>query len=89
MPRVGFEPTISVFYGTKTFHALDRTATVIGKKYLLLIANVVCINEIRNWYIIMIKRITLRQSGEVMLNYTLQEWLRWLQPHTETLLPTP
>jgi hypothetical protein len=30
MPRVGFEPTISVFEKAKTFHALDRAATVIG-----------------------------------------------------------
>jgi hypothetical protein len=34
MPRVGFEPTIPVFEQAKTFHALDRAATVIGgKKY--------------------------------------------------------
>jgi hypothetical protein len=30
MPRVGFEPTISAFEWAKTFHALDRVATVIG-----------------------------------------------------------
>jgi hypothetical protein len=30
MPRVGFEPTIPVFEGEKTVHALDRATTVIG-----------------------------------------------------------
>jgi hypothetical protein len=30
MPRVGFEPMISVFEWAKTFHALDRAAIVIG-----------------------------------------------------------
>jgi hypothetical protein len=30
MPRVGFEPMIPVFEGTKTVHALDRATTVIG-----------------------------------------------------------
>jgi hypothetical protein len=30
MPLVGFEPTIPVFERTKTVHALDRAATVIG-----------------------------------------------------------
>jgi hypothetical protein len=32
MPRVGFEPTIPVFERAKTFHALDRANTVIGRK---------------------------------------------------------
>jgi hypothetical protein len=31
MPRMGFEPTISVFERAKTVHALDRAATVIVK----------------------------------------------------------
>jgi hypothetical protein len=35
MPRVGFEPTISVFERAKTVHVLDRVATVID---LLLIS---------------------------------------------------
>jgi hypothetical protein len=30
MPRVGFEPTITVFELAKTFHALHRVAAVIG-----------------------------------------------------------
>jgi hypothetical protein len=30
MLRVGFEPKIPVFEQVKTFHALDRAATVIG-----------------------------------------------------------
>jgi hypothetical protein len=30
MPRVGLEPTISVFEMAKTVHALDRAVTVIG-----------------------------------------------------------
>jgi hypothetical protein len=30
MPIVGFEPTIPAFERTKTVHALDRAATVIG-----------------------------------------------------------
>jgi hypothetical protein len=32
MPWVGFEPTIPVFERAKKFYALDRAATVIGKK---------------------------------------------------------
>jgi hypothetical protein len=31
MSWVGFEPTIPVFEREKTFHALDRAATVMGK----------------------------------------------------------
>jgi hypothetical protein len=30
MPREGLEPTITMFEREKTFHALDRTATVTG-----------------------------------------------------------
>jgi hypothetical protein len=30
MPQVGFEPTMPVFERTKTVHALDRAASVIG-----------------------------------------------------------
>jgi hypothetical protein len=30
MPRVGFEPTIPVFDGTKIFRALDRAPNVIN-----------------------------------------------------------
>jgi hypothetical protein len=30
MPQVGLEPTIPVFERTKTVHALDRAATVMG-----------------------------------------------------------
>jgi hypothetical protein len=33
MPRVGFQPTIPVFERAKTVHALNRTATVIDRKY--------------------------------------------------------
>jgi hypothetical protein len=29
MPRVGLEPTITVFERAKTFHTLDRAATTI------------------------------------------------------------
>jgi hypothetical protein len=32
MPRVWFEPTIPAFEWAKKVHALDRAATVIGKK---------------------------------------------------------
>jgi hypothetical protein len=32
-PQVGFEPMIPVFERTKTVHALDRAATVIGVFY--------------------------------------------------------
>jgi hypothetical protein len=31
MPQVEFEPTIPAFERAKTFHALECTATVIGK----------------------------------------------------------
>jgi hypothetical protein len=31
MPLAGFEPTILVFKLEKTFHALDRAATVTGQ----------------------------------------------------------
>jgi hypothetical protein len=30
MPRMGFEPTISVFEQAKTIHALDRAVTQLG-----------------------------------------------------------
>jgi hypothetical protein len=30
MPRLGFEPMTPVFERTKTVHALDRAATVMG-----------------------------------------------------------
>jgi hypothetical protein len=33
MPRVGFEHTIAVFERTKTVHALNRPATVIGLSF--------------------------------------------------------
>jgi hypothetical protein len=33
MPWVGFEPTISVFERAKTIHALNRPATVNGRKF--------------------------------------------------------
>jgi hypothetical protein len=32
MPLAGFEPTIPVFKRAKTFHALDRAATVTGNR---------------------------------------------------------
>jgi hypothetical protein len=35
MPRMGFEPTITVFEGTKTVHALDCAATVISQAVTL------------------------------------------------------
>jgi hypothetical protein len=37
MPRVGFEPTISVFERAKTFHAPDGAATGIGGSYWMYI----------------------------------------------------
>jgi hypothetical protein len=39
MPRVGFEPTIPAFQRTKTVHALDSAATVIGNVSFLLVSN--------------------------------------------------
>jgi hypothetical protein len=36
MPLVGFVPTIPVFKRAKTFHALDRAATVTGNLYVYL-----------------------------------------------------
>jgi hypothetical protein len=42
MPLVVFEPTIPVFERAKTFHALDRTATVIGRNFLLIIKFMNC-----------------------------------------------
>jgi hypothetical protein len=38
MPRMRFEPTITVFERAKTFHVLNRTTTVIGSH---------CISEIK------------------------------------------
>jgi hypothetical protein len=35
MPLAGFQPTIPVFKRAKTFHALDRAATLTGEKYKL------------------------------------------------------
>jgi hypothetical protein len=34
MPLAGFEPMVPVFKRAKTFHALDRTATVTGMIYI-------------------------------------------------------
>jgi hypothetical protein len=34
MPKVGLEPTIPVFEGAKTVHALDCAATVIGEEHV-------------------------------------------------------
>jgi hypothetical protein len=39
MSRVGFEPTIPVFDRAKTFHVLDRAATVIGQEYHYILRN--------------------------------------------------
>jgi hypothetical protein len=40
MPLAGFEPTIPVFKRAKTFHVLDRAATVTGRIFnLALILN--------------------------------------------------
>jgi hypothetical protein len=39
MSQLGFEPTIPVFERTKTVHALDRAATVIGEEFGLLSCN--------------------------------------------------
>jgi hypothetical protein len=39
MPRVGFKPTIPVFERAKTFHALDRTATVKNEHKLQMFRN--------------------------------------------------
>jgi hypothetical protein len=35
MPLAGFEPTIPVFKRAKTFHALDREATVTGQPHMI------------------------------------------------------
>jgi hypothetical protein len=40
MPRVGFEPTISVFERAKTVHVLDRAATVFDINYRNILKNV-------------------------------------------------
>jgi hypothetical protein len=47
MPRVGFEPTIPVFERTKTVHALDRAATVIGRPQTLPAGNSVVLIGIK------------------------------------------
>jgi hypothetical protein len=48
MPWVGFEPTIPVFERTKTVHALNRAATVIGGKTCLVLYKIcrpaLCLN---------------------------------------------
>jgi hypothetical protein len=43
MPRVGIEPTISVFETAKTVHVLDRAATVIGQLFTLSVDKVLCL----------------------------------------------
>jgi hypothetical protein len=37
MPRVGFEPRTAVFERTKTVHALDRAAAVVGPLHQILL----------------------------------------------------
>jgi hypothetical protein len=39
MPRVRFEPTTAVFERERTFHALDRAASVIAITVLMLTVN--------------------------------------------------
>jgi hypothetical protein len=45
MPLAGFEPTIPVFKRAKTFHALDRAATVTGMYHVYSVS----INSILVW----------------------------------------
>jgi hypothetical protein len=45
MPAVGFEPTILVFGEKKTFHALDRTANVVGP-FFPLYENINCLGRL-------------------------------------------
>jgi hypothetical protein len=53
MPWVGFEPTIPAFKRAKTVHALDRAATVIGRKSAWIAENKFHINlfSSRGWII--------------------------------------
>jgi hypothetical protein len=46
MPLAGFEPTMPVFERAKTFHALDRAATVTGDFPQLLKENSSIIQQI-------------------------------------------
>jgi hypothetical protein len=40
MPRVGFEPTTSVFQWANMVHALDRVATAIGLIYYYIVIKI-------------------------------------------------
>jgi hypothetical protein len=55
MPWVGFEPTIPVFERAKTFHALDRAASVIGAEHSSCQKNNLCI--IRAFHLRPLKRV--------------------------------
>jgi hypothetical protein len=49
MPWVGFEPTIPVLERAKTFHILDRAATVIGTSGLIIIIIINCKWVLTRW----------------------------------------
>jgi hypothetical protein len=50
MSWVGFEPTIPAFERAKTFHALDRAATVIGYSYYWLFKIKVWVCDDIEWH---------------------------------------
>jgi hypothetical protein len=49
MLRAGFEPMTPVFEGTKTVHALDRAATVIGRFMSIYEIMIFCIILSNDW----------------------------------------
>jgi hypothetical protein len=63
MPWVGFEPTIPAFERAKTFHALDRVATVIGEPHLTINQLSVCTPFTKHAYL------RVSQEEKAMLMY--------------------
>jgi hypothetical protein len=68
MPLAGFEPTISVFKRAKTFHALERAATVTG--HYIICCEIMCFD---NFYKSTAEG-TDRLNIHMQWNYTYEEW---------------
>jgi hypothetical protein len=72
MPPVGFEPMISVLKRAKTVHALDRTATMIGKRMFIPVFEInilvpTCI--LFFWYITPLYSVKLLEQSEIMVKH--------------------
>jgi hypothetical protein len=70
MPLAGFEPTIPVFKREKTFHTLDRVATVTGPAFQLEGTNSWCICIVINYNTLSVVCVSLRVSQRSVKVYS-------------------